>query len=125
VVGAELERLTPADLGTYGQIVLSALHRPTVTSPLLQLASDDLLYAFNLVRVPATDAAAEADRLVRDNRAAYERVRAAGGTLYPVSALPMSADDWRRHFGPAWGRLREAKQHFDPGHVLTPGYEIF
>jgi FAD/FMN-containing dehydrogenase len=37
----------------------------------------------------------------------------------------MSRDDWRRHFGAAWERLRDAKQHFDPGHVLTPGYEVF
>ena len=59
------------------------------------------------------------------NRAVYERVRAAGGTLYPVSALPMSRDDWRKHFGPAFDRLSEAKQTFDPDHVLTPGYEVF
>jgi len=37
----------------------------------------------------------------------------------------MSRDDWCRHFGPAWIRFRDAKQTFDPGHVLTPGYEVF
>jgi hypothetical protein len=55
----------------------------------------------------------------------YERVRAEGGALYPVSALPMAPEDWRYHFGPAFDRLREAKEVFDPDHVLTPGYEIF
>jgi cytokinin dehydrogenase len=124
VVGGELDRLTPADLGTFGQIVLSAFRRSAVASPLLRLPADDLLYAFNLVRLPTTDAVAEADRLVRANRATYERVRAAGGTLYPVSAFPMSRADWRRHFGSAWVRFRDAKQTFDPGHVLTPGYEV-
>jgi cytokinin dehydrogenase len=125
VVRAELDRLTPADLGTFGQVVLSAFYRASVTTPLLQLPADRLVYAFNLVRLPTNDAVAEADRLVTANRAIYERVRGAGGTLYPVSALPMSGDDWRRHFGSAWQRLRDAKQTFDPGHVLTPGYEIF
>ena len=125
VVGGELERMTPADLGSFGQIVLSVLRRSAVTSPLLQLPQDDLLYAFNLVRIPTTDAVAEADRLIKANRAIYERVRAAGGTLYPVSAFPMSADDWRRHFGPTWAQLRDAKQKFDPRSVLTPGYEVF
>jgi len=125
VVGGELGRLAPVDLGTFGQVVLSAFRRPAVTSPLPRLPADDLLYAFNLVRLPTTDAVAEADRLVRANRAIYERVRAAGGTLYPVSAFPMSRDDWCRHFGPAWIRFRDAKQTFDPGHVLTPGYEVF
>jgi len=125
VVSGELDRLTPADLGTYGQVTLSAFRRPAATSPLLRLPADNLFYAFNLVRIPTTDAVAEVDRLIKANRAIYERVRAAGGTLYPVSAFPMSRDDWRKHFGPAWARLRGAKQNFDPAHVLTPGYEVF
>jgi FAD/FMN-containing dehydrogenase len=125
VVSGELERLRPADLGTFGQVVLSAFRRPAVASPLVRLPADDLVYAFNLVRLPTTDAVAEADRLVKANRPVYDRVRAAGGTLYPVSAFAMSHDDWRRHFGPAWVRFRDAKQGFDPGHVLTPGYEVF
>lgn len=125
VVSDALDRLTPADLGTFGQVVLSAFRRPADASPLLRLPADSLSYAFNLVRIPTTDAVTEADRLVTANRALYERVRAAGGTLYPVSALPMSHDDWRSHFGSAWARLRDAKQRFDPGHVLTPGYPVF
>jgi cytokinin dehydrogenase len=125
VAGGELDRLAPADLGPFGQVTLSAFRRSAATSPLLQLPADNLLYAFNLVRIPATGAVAEVDRLVKANRAIYERVRAAGGTLYPVSALPMSADDWRRHFGPAWALLRDAKEKFDPGHLLNPGYEVF
>jgi cytokinin dehydrogenase len=84
-----------------------------------------LCFAFNLIRLPATDDAGEARRLVTANRAVYERVRDAGGTLYPVSAFPMSAADWRRHFGAAFDQLSEAKQDHVPGHVLTPGYEVF
>jgi FAD/FMN-containing dehydrogenase len=125
VVSGELAMLTPADLGTFGQVVLSAFRSQAVTSPLLRLPADDLVYAFNLIRISTTNDVTEADRLVMANRAIYERVRAAGGTLYPVSAFPMSRDDWCQHFGAAWGRLRDAKQHFDPGDVLTPGYEVF
>jgi FAD/FMN-containing dehydrogenase len=125
VVSEELANLTSGDLGTFGQVVLSAFHREAITSPLLRLPEDDLVYAFNLVRIPTTDDAAESNRLVKANRAIYKRVRAAGGTLYPVSAFPMSHDDWRRHFGSAWERLHEAKRTFDPGRVLTPGYEVF
>jgi FAD/FMN-containing dehydrogenase len=125
VVYDELARLAPVQLGTFGQVTLSAFRRPTPGSPLLRLPTDDLVYAFNLVRIPAANAAAEADRLVKANRAVYERIRAAGGTLYPVSALPMSSDDWRAHFGAAWARLRDAKQAFDPECLLTPGYEVF
>jgi cytokinin dehydrogenase len=124
VVSRELDLLAPADLGPLGQIVLSAFRRQAVTSPLLRLPADDLVYAFNFVRIPATDDRAEADRLVSANRATYERVGATGGTLYPVSAFPMSHNDWRRHFGPAFQRLREAKRTYDPSNVLTPGYEV-
>lgn len=125
VVGRELGLLEPADLGPLGQVVLSAFRRQAVTSPLLRLPADDLVYAFNFVRIPATDDRAEADRLVSANRAMYERVSAEGGTLYPVSAFPMSRNDWRRHFGPAFHQLRDARRTYDPWNVLTPGYEVF
>ena len=126
VVNAELDALDPAaDLGPLGQVVLSPIRRSAISSPLLRLPADELCYAFNLIRIPATDDADEASRLVDANRAAYERVRIAGGTLYPVSALPLSQGEWRDHFGPAFGRLDAAKREFDPANILTPGYEIF
>jgi FAD/FMN-containing dehydrogenase len=122
-VAAELERLTPADLGPFGQVAVSAFRGRSVTSPLLRLPADDLCFVFNLIRIPETGDTA--DRLVADNRGVYERVRAAGGTLYPPSALAMLPQDWREHFGPAFDRIRAAKEAFDPGHLLTPGYEVF
>ena len=125
VVEAELVRLTPEDLGPFGQVVVSAFHRRAVTTPLLRLPDDELCYAVNLVRIPATDDPALTQRLVAANRAAYQRVRAAGGTQYPVSALPMSAEDWHAHFGPAFDRLCAVKQTFDPDTILTPGFEVF
>jgi FAD/FMN-containing dehydrogenase len=125
VVGGELADLPPADLGPLGQVVLSPILREPVRSPLLRLPPDPVCYTFNLFRLPATDEAGEARRLVMANRAAYERVRDAGGTLYPVSAFPMSPADWPRHFGAAFDQLSHAKHEYDPGHVLTPGYEVF
>jgi cytokinin dehydrogenase len=126
VVGAELDRLTPAaDLGRFGQVVLSPIRRRPVTSPLLRLPADELCYAFNLLRIPTSGDPATAAQLVQANEAIYRRVKDAGGTLYPVSAFPMSAGDWREHFGSAFGRLHDAKRTFDPDMILTPGYEIF
>jgi cytokinin dehydrogenase len=125
-VNAELDALSPAaDLGQFGQVALSAIPRSAISSPLLRMPSDDLCYAFNLVRMPTASDASEANRLVDANKATYGRVKAAGGTLYPVSALPLSKGEWRDHFGPAFGQLDAAKQQYDPGEILTPGYEIF
>jgi cytokinin dehydrogenase len=76
-------------------------------------------------RVPSTRDEAELRRLVSANRSAYDRIRSGGGTLYPVSAFPMSRADWRRHFGDAFDQLRDAKDEFDPARMLTPGYEVF
>ncbi|KXX61854.1 FAD linked oxidase [Rhodococcus sp. LB1] len=126
VVDEELGSLDPAmDLGRFGQIVLSPIRTGAITSPLLRTPSEGLCFAFNFVRVPTTADLDDAHRLVESNRAVYERVRSAGGTLYPVSAFPMSNEDWRRHFGSAFHRLGEAEKKFDPDHVLTPGYDVF
>jgi FAD/FMN-containing dehydrogenase len=126
VVNAELDALNPAmDLGPFGQVALVPIRRSAISSPLLRMPADDLCYAFNLVRIPATNDANEANRLVDANQATYGRVKAAGGTLYPVSALPMSKGEWRDHFGSAFGQLDAAKQQYDPDEILTPGYEIF
>jgi cytokinin dehydrogenase len=125
VVCCELARLTPADLGPLGQVLVSPILRDSVTSPLFRLPPDPVCSTFNLMRFPPTDDAGDARRLVAANRAVYERVRDAGGTLYPVSAFPMSRADWRAHLGAAFGPLGEAKREHDPGHVLTPGYEVF
>jgi cytokinin dehydrogenase len=126
VVNAELDALNPAiDLGPFGQVALVPIGRSAVSSPLLRMPPDDLCYAFNLVRMPATSDASEANRLVDANKATYGRVKAAGGTLYPVSALALSKSEWRDHFGPAFGHLDAAKRQYDPGGILTPGYEIF
>ena len=101
------------------------LARGLPDEPLLRLPAEGLCHAFNLIRMPGSAGLAATEGLVADNRAVYERVRAAGGTLYPVSALPMAAGDWRRHFGPAYGGLARARRRFDPLGILTPGYEIF
>jgi FAD/FMN-containing dehydrogenase len=97
-----------------------------VTSPLVRLPPEPLCHAVNLIRLPATDDPAAAERLVEANRTIYRRVRDAGGTLYPASAaLPLSPVEWRDQFGPVFGLLREAKERFDPDMLVTPGYEIF
>lgn len=74
----------------------SPIRTPAITSPLLRTLSEALCFAFNFIRVPTTADRDNADRLVKSNRAVYERVRSNGGTHYPVSAFPMSSQDWRR-----------------------------
>jgi FAD/FMN-containing dehydrogenase len=126
VVNAELAALNPpVDFGSLGQIVLSPIRTSAISSPLFRMPSDKLSYTFNLVRIPAADDRRAARRLVEANKATYRRIKAAGGTLYPVSALPLSRRRWRDHLGPAFAQLEAAKRRFDPENTLTPGYEVF
>jgi cytokinin dehydrogenase len=126
VVNTELDALNPAtDLGPFGQAVVSPIRSSAIRSPLLPMPPDELCYAFNLIRVPATDDRGAARRLVRANKAAFRRIKAAGGTLYPVSAFPLSRLGWRDHFGPDFAMLQATKRKYDPDDILTPGYAIF
>ena len=125
VVAHELRVLDPTELGPFGQVVVSAFRRDAVRTPLLQLPDDRRCYAFNFIRIPATDDPAIAARMVASNQDIHDRTLAAGGTLYPVSAFSMTPEDWQQHFGPAWSQVQRAKGRFDPHHVLTPGYELF
>ena len=115
--------LDPArDLGPLGQVVLSPIRRAAVSTPLLRMPADDLCWAFNLIRLPATDDAGEAARLVAANEAAYARIRDAGGrcirSARSSSRPPAGASTSDRPSA----RLAAAKRRFDPNAMLTPGY---
>ena len=126
VVAEELRRIDPErDLGRFGQIGLTPIRRAALSTPLLRLPAGPLSFAFTVIRFPATAERTRTHRLVRANAAIYDRVRRAGGTLYPASALPVSHAQWRDHFGPAYEELRTAKWRHDPEGVLTPGYTLF
>lgn len=62
---------------------------------------------------------------MNQNRLFYDRMRAAGGVLCPVSGFPLSPVDWREHFGDMWPAVRAAKERFDPHRRLTPGQGLF
>jgi cytokinin dehydrogenase len=48
-----------------------------------------------------------------------------GGYRMTSSAIELSQDDWKRHYGPAWQIVQAAKTKFDPKNVLTPGHGMF
>jgi FAD/FMN-containing dehydrogenase len=125
-VAAEvLGRTPPRDIGPFGRITFYPILTEALRTPLARLPQERIVFPFNLVRMPMSDDAAGAQRLVADNRVVYDRIREAGGVLYPVSAFPMSRDDWTEHFGPRWPLLRDARRRYDPRGTLTPGYEVF
>ncbi len=114
--------LTPADVGPFGRVTFYPMSREAVRTPLLRLPDEPVIFVLNIIRIPGSNDRAAAERMVTHNRVLYERLRDQGGVLYPVSALPMSADDWQRHFGVAWPGFQDARRRYDPAGILTPGY---
>ncbi|OHV74236.1 hypothetical protein BCD48_32510 [Pseudofrankia sp. BMG5.36] len=126
IARAALAEVAPEDLGTHGMVVFSALRTSRITTPLVRMPDDDIAFTFNLIRFapPGPVVGEYVDRVLEQNASLYRRVLAAGGVLYPVSALSFRPQDWAEHFRDLWPAVREAKERFDPAHCLTPGYEL-
>ncbi|MCP2263469.1 FAD-binding protein [Promicromonospora thailandica] len=118
-----LTTLTPADAG--GVALLYPTDRTLIRRPQVQVPEGPVFFLLALLRAVSPPDDAEAERLVADNDALYARVRAAGGTQYPVNALHLTTADWRAHYGERWPVVRQAKDRYDPRRVLTPGQGIF
>ena len=123
-VAAELmQGLTGEDLGAFGRITFYPMQTNAFRSPLVRFPDDSVAFPFNVVRVAAGKE--KVGQMIAQNRTLYDRIHRAGGVLYPVSAFPMSSGDWKSHFASRWPMLMEARRRYDPGNVLTPGYEVF
>jgi cytokinin dehydrogenase len=120
-----LAGLTNADVGPFGRITYYPMLTNACRTPLLRLPDEEVVFPFNVIRIPTSNDAPAMQGMVEQNRALYHRIRSAGGIQYPVGAFPMSRSDWKDHFGSSWTRLADAKRRHDPGNLLTPGYGIF
>lgn len=114
-----LDDLTADDLGDHGLVLFYPLSTAAIATPLARLPDEPVVYPFNLVRFVSRPDAGRAAAMVRQNHEVYGRVRAAGGTLYPVSALDVPVEE---HLGERWADWRRWKERADPLGVLTPGY---
>ncbi|RKN12507.1 FAD-binding protein [Streptomyces radicis] len=120
-----LDGIAGQDVGPGGVVLLYPLVRRRLHTPLLRVPDDPVpsLMAVLWTLDPADPAAISARTAA--NRAAFETVRAAGGTQYPVGAVPMTAADWRGQYGKEWEEFAAAKRRYDPHGLLAPGQHIF
>jgi FAD/FMN-containing dehydrogenase len=122
--------LTPEDLGVLAPGVLGpALLYPFNThltrQRLFRVPNEPAAFHLSLLRFPPADPAQVAAMLAQ-NRALYDQAVALGGKRYVIGAIPnFTPADWQQHFQPKWNFLVQAKNHFDPDNVLTPGQGIF
>ena len=125
IAGEVLDGMSAAHIGPFGRITYYPLRANAFRTPLVRLPDEEIVFPFNLIRIPAANDPLATGIMVAQNRTLYDRIRKAGGVLYPVSAFSMSSVDWQDHFGPRWPQLREARRRYDPANLLTPGYSLF
>jgi cytokinin dehydrogenase len=73
------------------------------------------------VVVPATVAGHLVGHSSVEPLVAGELAELSPADLGPLGQIVVS----RSSFGPAFAQVSEARREYDPGHVLTPGYEVF
>jgi FAD/FMN-containing dehydrogenase len=106
----------PAGLDS-GFTVVVPLLSERVGAPLARVPSERAGFVIDVARFTARGEDV-LDIMLRSNRALYELSSRYGGAAYPSGAIPMTGEDWRIHFGRAWGNLVAAKRRYDPGSAL-------
>ena len=102
---------------------MSAWRRNAIKRPLTRVPDEEIIYRFQLSRT--LPVGTDTGTMIALNRLLYERARSIGGHRLTSSAVAMSQDDWKQHYGSVWQRVEAAKVKFDPKNVLTPGYGMF
>ncbi|GAA1985984.1 FAD-binding protein [Amycolatopsis minnesotensis] len=120
-IDAVLADLTPGDLENFGLVLTYPLRRELLTTPLLRVPDEPLVFLFALLLTADPGDAAAMGRTAERNRRLYEYVVRMGGTLYPISPPSLDPHQWAVHYGALWPRVEAAKAEHDPHHVLTPG----
>ena len=123
-IAGTLAVLDPADVGQ-GPILVYPYLGNRFTAPNFRVPSGETFFLFGLLRTAVPPTPERSAELVAANRRLFEQARAVGGFFYPIDSVPMSPEDWRRHFGDRWPQFHAAKQEFDPDALLAPGQGIF
>ncbi|WP_418961186.1 FAD-binding protein [Streptomyces tritici] len=124
VVTDTLSGLKGNAIGVTAVILLYPILTAKCATPLPIMPDEELVYLFSLLKT-ASPGADSAEEMVAANRAQYDVTRAAGGCWYPIGSVPLTKEDWVRHFGPFWAEFDAARRRYDPDGVLTPGQRIF
>ena len=124
LIGETLATLTVDDVGQ-GPILIYPFNRKLFRAPFFRVPDSRHFFVFSLLRNAVPPTPERAAELVTANRKLYARTVELGGKRYPFDSVPMTRQDWRKHFQPLWGAFVSAKRHFDPAGILTPGPGIF
>lgn len=124
-IGDLFDDIVPDDLGPGSVVIIYPFNSDKFVTPNMRIPSGDTFFSLALLRtaipfIPGSvDAALAANGQLRDDLVAL------GGKRYPIDSVPMTKQNWRKHFQPEWGHFNSAKRLFDPDNIMTPGQGIF
>jgi FAD/FMN-containing dehydrogenase len=124
LIGETLATLTVDDVGQ-GPILIYPFNRELFRAPFFRVPDSRHFFIFALLRNAVPPTPERAAQLIAANRVLFERATMLGGKRYPFDSVPMTKQDWQKHYQPLWGKFVSAKRHFDPDEILTPGQGIF
>lgn len=124
VVDASLARPF-SEVGTPGMFLVYPIPRSVMSTPLLRVPDDDLIFQFSVFRYADPNQYGALESMLAANHDMYTRTHAVGGTLYPFASVALDHDGWQEHWGERWDLLRRAKDAYDPKRVLGHGQGIF
>lgn len=123
-VGEVQASLKPLAAGDQFSILLIPLKPERITMPLFRAPAESRAMGFDILRTLPNDPSVIA-QVLDYNRALYDKNHDLGGTNYPISAVRLTPEDWRRHYGPELERLLAAKRRYDPHNLLAGGPDMF
>jgi FAD/FMN-containing dehydrogenase len=124
LIGETLSNLSVDDVGQ-GPILIYPFNRERFHAPFFRIPDSDHFFVFALLRNAIPPTPERATELITANRTLFERAVTLGGKRYPFDSVPMTKQDWQKHYQPLWGAFVSAKRHFDPAEILAPGQGIF
>lgn len=123
-VSSVLPGFTPLAPDDRFSILLIPITRAKLTRPLFRVPDAPHSFGFGILRFAPSEPAL-IRQMLAFNRRLFDQNRALGGKHYPIDALELTRQDWRRHYQPYWGALVRAKRRYDPDNVLASGPDIF
>lgn len=118
-----LAAIDPAELEADFPIEFYPFLTARCTRPLFRLPDEPVAFLLDIMSTYSNPETAA--RIVERNRRFFERSRAMGSKHYAITAIPLTQQDWERHYNPFWEQFEKAKRRFDPDNILTPGPGIF
>jgi len=120
-IGSILGRLTFNDIPDFPCFIYG-FRKDKLTRPFPRTPDTEIFFLFDVLRTTSRERTHQA---IEQNRQFYEAGCSLGGRFYPITAVPLSEDDWRNHFVPYSDQLQKVRRGSDPGGILTPGPGIF